>query len=485
MAPPCLYLDMYETGVSAIVFPFEENQQPVSIVYDDIKEIDNNDSCLKTALPLLAEKIDLSNCKHAIVLVPGSWISFRYTSLPFANDNKIKQVLPLELDACLPQAESDFLTDFSVLKQRFEPAQHLIFSASISEHKMEALFQDLSSMGIAPKMVTPRGYAQAKVFMEQDKALTDLLYVHACKESYTLTLFKDSLPLAVRSVRISTIPSPDVLAREIQTILTSAWLRAGMDATSLAAISIFIQQSYDMALDSKTDVQALTDRTNEKLEQIKIADQQIPNARTQEHQAWYHTISANRLPDSLFNFCFGKYKTDSFLTLYKYHVAVCLILLFVSFSLAVFNLYQQNNRLEGQIKGLRQASMEIYKQTFPKAGSAPIPAPLMLMESKLKQARKNRSNGGTDEWKAGAQIRVMEILNDLSSKIPNNIDLEITRLVLNHGRLIISGITNNYNSVDTIKSLIQASPRFKSVTINSAEAEKNENHVRFKFILEL
>jgi len=107
------------------------------------------------------------------------------------------------------------------------------------------------------------------------------------------------------------------------------------------------------------------------------------------------------------------------------------------------------------------------------------------MESRVKQARQARAGDEASALPPGAHIPIMEILHELSHRIPADIDMEITRLALNHDRLVLTGIIGNFNDVDRVKGLVQSSPRFKNVSIKSAEADKTGKQVRFKFVLEI
>ncbi|MCG8618948.1 MAG: PilN domain-containing protein, partial [Desulfobacterales bacterium] len=125
----------------------------------------------------------------------------------------------------------------------------------------------------------------------------------------------------------------------------------------------------------------------------------------------------------------------------------------------------------------------VYAETFPGAKQVQA-APLLLMESRVKQA-KTRAAGRNGEHERRQVFSVMDILTDLSGQIPAEVDMEISRLALNHGRLVLTGTTGNFNDVDRIKGLLQGAPGFKSVSINSAEADKTGKRVRFKFIVDI
>ncbi len=63
--------------------------------------------------------------------------------------------------------------------------------------------------------------------------------------------------------------------------------------------------------------------------------------------------------------------------------------------------------------------------------------------------------------------------------------MEISRFLFNEKRIVISGSTDNFNNVDKIKNKLEASDLFGNVSISSAAADKKEDRVNFKFIIEI
>ncbi|MEH0021370.1 MAG: hypothetical protein V6Z89_17080 [Desulfobacter sp.] len=511
MAPPCLYLDINDTGISACVGTDASPDQVFSLAYADLAveqappdpetpEADlpagqedspgtQEASPLTAALDRLAAETDISGCSHAVVMVPPSWISFRHTSLPFVQDKKIRQVLSPELSQGLPDPDQPFLLDFHVLDARFEEGHHLIFAGAMAEEKMEEIFTGLLSLGISTKVVTPRGCAQAMAFVAGQDEIHTFVHIHIADRETVLTLVMDGQPLVVRPLADNTArKDPKAMAVEVRKTLVGAGLRAGSLRDAFSGITVVIQ-----GIDPDGDIAA---RIRDALDlcfkpatgpgPATPAGPGLDDICVIAQDPWPEAIGPDTRPPYLFNFCVGPYQSDALAGRYRRHVVACIVLALLAFSLGVAGLYRQSALLEDRVSQLRQASAALYKETFPKAGAASVAAPLLLMESRVKQARKEKAGNKEGEaWQAGANVRVMDILHDLSGRIPKTIDMEISRLVLNHGRLILTGATGNFNDVDKIKGLIQASPRFKTVTINSAESDKSGKQVRFKFILEM
>ncbi|MDH3345185.1 MAG: PilN domain-containing protein, partial [Desulfobacteraceae bacterium] len=76
-------------------------------------------------------------------------------------------------------------------------------------------------------------------------------------------------------------------------------------------------------------------------------------------------------------------------------------------------------------------------------------------------------------------MRTIDILNNISNRIPRETDVTLTRMVIGSENVVISGDTDTFNSVDTIKSRLEQEDAFKKITISSANINKSDNRVRF------
>ena len=137
------------------------------------------------------------------------------------------------------------------------------------------------------------------------------------------------------------------------------------------------------------------------------------------------------------------------------------------------------------LKTQRKIAADIFVQTFPDKKLMNLD-PLLAMQAQMKAAEKKggsrskKQTGGSE-----SETGVVEILYELSRQIPASIDAELERLVFDRERLILSGSTPNFNTVDQIKGHIEKSDIFKSVEIGSAASRKYGKRVEFKFIVEM
>jgi Tfp pilus assembly protein PilN len=82
-------------------------------------------------------------------------------------------------------------------------------------------------------------------------------------------------------------------------------------------------------------------------------------------------------------------------------------------------------------------------------------------------------------------IRTIDLLNELSRAIPNQIEAKFTKLVFSAGSVLISGNTDTFNAVDDMKNSLEKSEIFKTVTISSANMDRSGKRVDFKLKIDL
>ncbi|UCD89890.1 MAG: PilN domain-containing protein, partial [Desulfobacterales bacterium] len=82
-------------------------------------------------------------------------------------------------------------------------------------------------------------------------------------------------------------------------------------------------------------------------------------------------------------------------------------------------------------------------------------------------------------------IGTIDFILDISILTPNEVDVNLPRLVVSMDIVVISGNTDTYKSVDGIKSSLEQADFFKKIVISSANIGKSDNRVRFKLKIDL
>ena len=79
----------------------------------------------------------------------------------------------------------------------------------------------------------------------------------------------------------------------------------------------------------------------------------------------------------------------------------------------------------------------------------------------------------------------LDLLKDISERIPVTQDVLITSLSIDQETIRFSGETDTFNTVDSIKSELETSPYFDTVTISSAKLDRDGKKVQFEIRLNI
>jgi len=112
-------------------------------------------------------------------------------------------------------------------------------------------------------------------------------------------------------------------------------------------------------------------------------------------------------------------------------------------------------------------------------------SPLLRMQAQVKQAVAQNSGTRFQDRAVTPALPAIDVLYELSARVPDGMNLRLSRLLLNNGQMTISGTTDSFNTVDRLKTALEQSDIFKSVTIHTADAGRVENQVIFQFRIEI
>ena len=153
-------------------------------------------------------------------------------------------------------------------------------------------------------------------------------------------------------------------------------------------------------------------------------------------------------------------------------------------ALIVTGAFFDNKKLESKIADIDNKALVIFQTSFP--DKTKIQDPYLQMKANVQSVIKNsRAQQNVKSFTGQNSLKIVKIIGELSSRIDDSIDMDITRFLFNQERLVLSGSTDNFNNVDKIKNKIESSQIFKTVNINSAAAEKNGTRINFKFMIEM
>jgi general secretion pathway protein L len=156
-------------------------------------------------------------------------------------------------------------------------------------------------------------------------------------------------------------------------------------------------------------------------------------------------------------------------------VAVFLILIFcflmVDMGTDYYLLKKRNTVLEESIR-------KTFRKTFPDVKKIVDP----VQQAKVKISELKQS--GMSNPEGYSKYTVLDLLRDISERIPKSVDVHVTRMVVDSESVRITGTTDTFNTVDNLKSGLEPSPYFGAVAISSANLDRTGKRVQFELRME-
>jgi general secretion pathway protein L len=443
---------------------------------------DDPERSLSSALQTLVEKMDLSGSDY-VVAIPANQFIFRNMQIPFSNAKKIRMVLPFELETTLPYAAEDLVIDFHTLNGVPAGDQTKLIAAAIEKNKLSPYLDALASIQADPEKLTLGGLPTALCLANQADPEEDQLFIEI-EDSYgTLFILAGGRLQLIRSFPLpSTGPSkvPHICAQTQQT------LAAFLESSELNFEPIEVAAS-GIGLDETNIIPELSRALDIPVKTASIADRLNIPMKSNAERPWIPAQMDNALALALMevegyeglNFHKGQFAAQKFLSKHKQPLIKTGILAAAVLVLFFFNLIMEAYTLNKHLHRINSQMTQVFKATFPEVKT--IRYPYQEMQAKIRETKKTAAF----EDEAGPHIRSIDLLNSISEKIPDNITVNLARLVIQPDNVIISGTTDTYNSVDNIKNRLEQIQYFKKVTISSSNIDRSGNEVRFMLKLEL
>lgn len=432
--------------------------------------------------------------------LPLSMLSVRNLNLPFKEVKQIAQALPFELEEQLIAPLDALVYDFFTGKRTDEGSRIVAFAVDRTEF---GRLLDTMRAQVDPEVVLPAMISLATQIVACEGDDRDFLLVHADLHSSSIALVSDRTPVFCR--RIS---HPEQMILHPPFVCDNGEVRI-VDKTMTKECLHLLSQLIGLSLDyfrieSKMDVRpermvltgSLADV--EDMGEILTAVLQLPLERgdllTQAHVAaddeqrsqWrghqYDRALALALQGAkkpIVNFrreAFAKQRSVFASRRPLIAAAACAALLVV---IGLGFLGYDYRQLQQRDRILAEEMAAIYTSTFP--GVTKIQDPYAEMQARVKSAQ----GPGASAPLLVAEKRVLNLLADISRRIPADLDLRVSRLSIDREAVLIRGTTATFNAVETIKSSLSASPRYKSVQIVSATADKDKKDGAIRFEIQM
>jgi general secretion pathway protein L len=457
---------------------------------------------ISAAMREVCEAIDCRGSACNSVIEDGQ-TAFRNLSMPFTDLKKIRQTIGFELETVMASTVDTHLIDFIDVART--SSQTDIIAASVKREYIGAHIAIFAELGIEPEILGIRNISLAnQIIMQQNNPANGIL-LYLGSKSCSIVLFLDRKIVLIRHLPFAgkelAVAASQAVKGEKADQLDSQEFASGLISlcgTINLTLRGFQVESGTELLPEKVFltgpgglVPAITlIMANELGMPVSLLDLRVTAENIQLNQDLGNIYNPLLMDNGLalaireskkgkgFNFRREEFQlTTQFVKLKKELIqasiygSIILVLFCINLGVGYHDLKKRTANLDRQITG-------IFTQTFPEITT--IVDPLHQMKTKISELKEiSGATPGT-----GMQRTVLEILNDISGRIPGELNLQVDRMVIDQDGVQIRGATDTFNTVDNIKKGLESSEMFRDVVIASANLDKSGKGVRFEIKME-
>jgi hypothetical protein len=377
----------------------------------------------------------------------------------------------------------DLIIDFRVVNTDGPQEQTNLFTAAVDISSLKKYLELLATFEIEPEVVTVGGYPIAVCLANLADIPENAMFVEMDNQKNTLSAFISGQICLIRSFPTGAEGTSrlESLCKNIQRTI-----HAFEDTTGLTfkPDTIFVtgsnlgengfEKNVAQELDIPTRRADLARDVNLKLDNHPLPSWNPGKMDSALALALIEVAGIRGLNFRKGPFAIAKRWAEHKKNLIRTGIlaAAVLVLVLVNITLDFYAKQQKLDTLTAQVN-------DIFKLTFPDVKQGKDP--LGQMRKKIDEARRASLSPG----KSAESNRMIDILNEISSRVDKQIDVEFTRMVIGEDNVLIAGNTGTFNSVDAMKSQLEQAAVFKAVTIVSTNKDKSGNRIRFKLKLQL
>lgn len=455
---------------------------------------------LSESLPILLEKIDWKG-GDCVCGLPLADISIRNLVVPFADKKKISQVLSFELEDQLISPASKHIIEYVPTGQK-DGSSHILVTAA-GKDLLADLFAAFDRCGLSPGVLGLRHAAFAGQVMQTGKAAVDMLFIDAGLHSMDILVchrgevvflrhlvYPEKMvtdpPFQFSGAGAEIINEQDAMecirhiCRDINRSLGFFGLESGLELSPEKIVMTGLLSRIDAVRNTmQTELAVPVVVSSLKEDAAIMLSSQVRDSWDPVVHDFALSLALEGLQKKhLINFRKEEFAAPQmFFTSKGRLLAAALVLaLFIGTGLGYLALDYHSLKTRYEETGDRMQAL--FKETFP--DRTRITDPLMEMQASIKNIQ---APSVAIPVFTGSK-RSLDILADISGRIPASIELQVSRLVIDQESVQMKGTTNTFNNVNIIQNNLRRSPLFQDVDIISAAADKESKMIRFEVRME-
>jgi len=455
---------------------------------------------LDAALKSLEETLSLRN-DTCIVTLPDETVSFRNLQMPFRDVKKIRQALPFEMESMLAVPIDELLIDFMMTDT---PSGGGVFAVSVKKTFVADYLDRLRANGIDPDVLEVRGVALASWVLSQPGIPDHLLVLEIGRERHTLALCLKKRIALIRS--FSSTPFFPPLTETAPGDVTNGSHRMGdgheQHIRALCTAIHLTVHAYLSSVGSPDQPQQLyytgegatgTETANLLTQFLGMpvhAMDVTQDKRIRPDGVMTGGWAADQMNTALslalrnggkqegFNLRREEFSREKRYLGLRRQLPRIIVFLILIFSFLAADVIIDTYSLKQEYGTLDQEITAIFRRTLPKTTRMVDP----VQQLRISVAELKRSSALNPA--AGPNTTILELLREISQRIPSSIHLEVRRLVADPDTVRISGTTDAFKEVDQIKNDLAAATLFGPVNITSANLDRSGKKVQFDITIE-
>lgn len=501
MASRILSIDLQSDLLTAVILKNDINKDIIASA-----AIIPAEKTLQELITELITRLDCSNCR-CVLSLNSSYFSFQNLSLPFQDRKAIDKILPFELEESTAVAIDTMLIDAIVTPGNDEGSE--VITAMIEHTRLAEIHSALKQAGIPPEIITLSGLPTIAEIQEAGQAPDEFIFLDLRLDNATLFLISSGKLQLVRTLpftpfRFATGPMAKLavnaedgklqvqelehsgesfrqLALMVRQTLTPLLLQSSQEQ-----IPIYIDGTAGSASETSSCLEASTAFDRPCLICGRVGLLPLPMhlpKQTEEHAVYLNAClslgkQADKRHDS-FNFSKGTFAFRSSLSDYQNKAKTVGGILLVALVISLSYLWYNTGSLQNERTAIISEIHKVFKDTLP--GVTRIVAPVQ----QLKVAVNNIRNSAGSEQGTTLPRTVLHVLQELSTRLPDSMDIRIIRMLYEENGLRLMGVTDSFNTVDSMKKALEQSPDFATVTISSTKQNPRDNRIRFELKIQI
>ena len=411
-----------------------------------------------------------------VAALPDEWVHQRVVTMPFADRKKIAKVLAYELEPLLPLAVDDMIVDFQPLgASRTMENGHDFLAAAVDGTRLQAFIGRMNELGLEPEIITCRGLAVSSVLAAGGGTG---LFIDGQETRLTAAAYTEGRLRFTRTVAVGQADreGPRALAEALRHLLLADEER---QPTAFRPEKVYIGAHLGSLDGLAQAVAAVPEIAAVRPEITSLAAALPRQAGVGTGDAAFCLALLKGLRSIVINFrkdrfaVTGKWRQYSDILIKTGLMAALVVII------GLGGFFYDLRKYRRQIAALDTRITGIFNESFPGVPLIDDPLAQMRLElDRLKGKNSLPSEMGRKAW-------CIDILNDISRLVPANGEVVIERLMIGPDDVTLSGSTDSFNAVDTLKSEFGKSALFGKIDISSATMSKVDKRVSFKIRLEL